>query len=111
MKYLDKWRETIDPFTLPFNSFKLKEVMGYPHAGNDVFYVRGIHYGKEVTAYIKAARQKGADICREIEAVEKLKLELCRQFGNNKEQYIAHKTEFVQKYTAIAKQLYKNRYE
>ena len=30
---------------------------------------------------------------------------------NNKEQYIAHKTEFVQKYTAIAKQLYKNRYE
>ena len=44
-------------------------------------------------------------------AYEKLKLELCRQFGNNKEQYIAHKTEFVQKYTAIAKQLYKNRYE
>lgn len=79
MKYPDKWRETIDPFTLPFNIFKLKEVMGYPHAGNDVFYVRGIHYGKEVTAYIKAARQKGTDICREIEAVEKLKLELAPQ--------------------------------
>ncbi len=79
MKYPDKWRETIDPFTLPYNSFKLKEVMGYPHAGNDVFYVRGIHDGKEVTAFIKAARQKGSDICREIEAVRKLKLELAPQ--------------------------------
>ena len=44
-------------------------------------------------------------------AYEKLKLDLCRKFGNNKAEYIAHKTEFVAKYTALAKELYKNRYE
>ncbi len=37
----DKWREMVDPFTLKYNQFKLMEVLGYPHAGNDVFYAKG----------------------------------------------------------------------
>ena len=41
MKQPDKWQETIDPFSLSFTNFHLKEILGYPHAGNDVFHVRG----------------------------------------------------------------------
>lgn len=73
MKQPDKWRETMDPFTLRFNNFQLKEVLGYPHAGNDVFYVRGIgQEGKEVTAFLKVERQKTADIEREVSIIKKL---------------------------------------
>ena len=43
MKHPEKWRETADPFQLPFRRFILKEVLGYPHAGNDVFQVTGIY--------------------------------------------------------------------
>ena len=66
MKHPDKWRETIDPFSLPYKSFKPTEILGYPHAGNDVFYARGLFGGKEVKAYIKVARQKGATIENEV---------------------------------------------
>ena len=65
-RHPDKWRETIDPFTLPFHTFTLMEVLGYPHAGNDVFHVRGVHEGQEITAYLKVARQKGAAIDNEV---------------------------------------------
>ena len=41
MNFPTKWRETVDPFSLKFAKFKLVEVLGYPHAGNDVFYVKG----------------------------------------------------------------------
>lgn len=38
------------------------ELIGYPHAGNDVFHVKGIYQQEEIEAYIKVARQLGADI-------------------------------------------------
>ena len=66
MKHPDKWRDTIDPFTLPYHSFKPLEILGYPHAGNDVFHVRGLYNGSQINAYIKSARQKGADIGNEL---------------------------------------------
>jgi len=72
MKHPDKWRETIDPFSLPYKSFKPTEILGYPHAGNDVFHARGIYDGKEVRAYIKVARQKGAAIENEVTILSKL---------------------------------------
>ena len=40
--------------------------MGYPHAGNDVFHVKGVYNNEEITAYIKVARQKGAAIENEV---------------------------------------------
>ena len=55
MKHPGPWRDTIDPFTLPYRSFKPLEILGYPHAGNDVFYVRGLYHGRQINAYIKAA--------------------------------------------------------
>ncbi len=67
-----KWRETCDPFVLDYHDFELNEVLGYPHAGNDVFHVRGLLNGIETTAYIKVARQKGAAIDNEANILAQL---------------------------------------
>lgn len=75
MMFPNKWRETIDPFTLNFKNFKLKEILGYPHAGNDVFYVKGIYNNEEIYAFIKVNRQKGADVKNEIEVLNKIQLD------------------------------------
>ena len=56
MAYPEKWRDTCDPFQLPFRIFRLQEVLGYPHGRNDVFHVRGTLNGDAVTAYCKVAR-------------------------------------------------------
>lgn len=73
MKHPGPWRDTIDPFTLPYRSFKPLEILGYPHAGNDVFYVKGLYHGRQINAYIKAARQRGADIGNEISILSQLR--------------------------------------
>lgn len=65
MNHPKKWRETCDPFALPFRSFRLLAVLGYPHAGNDVFHVEGIFRGKRLRAYLKVERQKGAAVGNE----------------------------------------------
>lgn len=70
--YPKKWRETIDLFELRFDSFELKEIIGYPHAGNDVFVVKGMFEAREIIAYLKVERQVGADILREIQTIEQL---------------------------------------
>lgn len=67
-----KWRDTVDPFSLNYHSFRPLEVLGYPHAGNDVFHVRGIYMDGEVTAYIKVARQYGAAIENEVAVMRQL---------------------------------------
>ncbi len=67
-----RWRETCDPFALDYNNFQLHEVLGYPHAGNDVFHVRGMAGGRETTAYVKVARQKGAAIDNEVNILTQL---------------------------------------
>ncbi|WMM24733.1 aminoglycoside phosphotransferase family protein [Tissierella sp. MB52-C2] len=73
MRQPEKWRETIDPFSLKFNNFYLEEILGYPHAGNDVFYVKGIEKsGEEITAFLKVERQKTADTEREVSIINKL---------------------------------------
>lgn len=72
MQHPEKWRETTDPFKLPFRRFTLLEVLGYPHAGNDVFFARGIFKGRERYVFIKAARQIGADIRNEVETIRAL---------------------------------------
>lgn len=64
-----KWRQTADPFSLPLREFKITEVLGYPHAGNDVFYVKGVLKGGSCRAYIKVERQAGADLKNEAETI------------------------------------------
>lgn len=67
-----KWRDTIDPYTLNYHLFQLKEILGYPHAGNDVFHVKGILGGEEITAYIKAERQTGAAVENEAAIIRQI---------------------------------------
>ncbi len=68
----EKWRETVDPFSLPYKEFKLVKVLGYPHAGNDVFHAEGVFHGENVRVYIKAARQSGANIQNEVNILNSL---------------------------------------
>lgn len=72
MVHPPKWRETCDPFALDYSNFKPIEILGYPHAGNDVFYVRGSANNSETTAYIKVARQKGAAVDNEVNILAQL---------------------------------------
>ena len=77
MRHPDKWRETCDPFALGYHAFRPLEVLGYPYAGNDVFHMRGIWEGREVTAYVKAARQKEAAIANEVAVLRQLRDGCC----------------------------------
>jgi hypothetical protein len=61
-----KWKETINPFEINFDNFKLVKVLGYPHARNDVFYVKGIYKNKNVYAYIKYCSIKGSNLLKEL---------------------------------------------
>ena len=91
MKHPEKWRETIDPFNLSFKNFKLSKVVGYPHAGNDVFQVVGEYQKEEVEAFIKVKKQAGADIENEIKIIKKLNIDLAPKildFDLNEQNYI-----------------------
>lgn len=74
MKHPDKWRETADPFAVPFQRFRLEKILGYPHAGNDVFHVEGIWENQRCRGYLKIQRQAGADLAREAELLATLPL-------------------------------------
>ncbi len=76
MMHPKKWRETVNPFDLHYKNFILLEVIGYPHAGNDVFHVKGIFKKKQIEAYIKVARQVGANIDNEIDIINSINLKL-----------------------------------
>ena len=74
MTHPAKWRETAGPFQLPFRRFRLTEVLGYPHAGNDVFHVRGVAEGRAVEAYVKTSRRPEVDFRREVALLQSLEL-------------------------------------
>lgn len=68
----EKWRETCDPFCLPYHDFQLTAVLGYPHARNDVFHVRGLYRSEPVTAYIKVARHDPVALARDVHILSQL---------------------------------------
>lgn len=72
MKQPDKWKETVDPFSIQFKNFKLLEVLGYPHARNDVFYCKGKSLGKELNCFIKYASKPDSDILKEAQTIKAL---------------------------------------
>ncbi len=79
MQHPEKWRDTSDPFSLPYRHITLKKILGYPHAGNDVFQAIALYQQQEVEVFIKVARQIGADIRNEIDTIEALGWELAPQ--------------------------------
>ena len=79
MKQPEKWKDTVDPFEIDFNNFKIVEVLGYPHAQNDVFYVKGIFEGEEVFAFVKYASKLSSDIKREVSVLKLLNFDFLPQ--------------------------------
>ena len=69
-----KWRETVDLTSLCLEPFRVKEILGYPHAGNDVFYVSGWDGERPCRAFVKVERQKGADVLNEAATLRRLSL-------------------------------------
>ncbi len=67
-----KWREGIEPFSLPLRNVKIKEVVGYPHAANQVFYVIGEEAGKAGYYYLKYAHHADANLKNEVVVMQKL---------------------------------------
>lgn len=74
MKQPKKWRDTFDINKIKFKNFKLNKVLGYPHAGNDVFYVNGEFQNKNINAFLKVERQNGADIKNEVDIIKKIQI-------------------------------------
>ncbi len=68
----EKWRDGIDPFSLPLKKVRLLEVLGYPHAANQVFYVRGEQNGQEGYYYLKYAHHTDANFQNEVEIIKRL---------------------------------------
>lgn len=68
-----KWRETCDSFGLPYTQFQPLEILGYPHAGNDVFHMQGLWHGKETRAYVKVARTYPEGIRNEVRLLKQLR--------------------------------------
>lgn len=71
-RHPEKWRDTCDVFALGYHGFRPTEILGYPHAGNDVFHVKGDYRGGTVTAYVKAERRGGGLPAREAAVLGKL---------------------------------------
>ena len=72
MKHPAKWRETVGISSLSFNNIKIDKILGYPHAGNDVFHAKVLYHGGKVNAFIKVERQYGADVAKEVETISAL---------------------------------------
>lgn len=72
MQQPQKWKETIDPFSIKFNNFKLLEILGYPHARNDVFYCLGKVNGNKEYCFIKYASKADSNLLKEVKIINKL---------------------------------------
>ncbi len=72
MKQPKKWKETVDPFSIEFNNFKLIKVLGYPHARNDVFHCIGKQNKKKIKCFIKYASKQESNISHEVETIKSL---------------------------------------
>ncbi len=68
----EKWREGIDPFSLPLQHVQIQEILGYPHAANQVFYIRGLQNGNEGYYYLKFAHHADANLKNEVEIIRLL---------------------------------------
>lgn len=70
----EKWRDlSINLFDIKFNNIKLKEIISYPPAGNDVVEAICLIDGKEQNVFIKYERSKMADFISETNNLKILK--------------------------------------
>ncbi len=69
----EKWRDCIDPFSLPLQKVQILEILGYPHAANQVFFLKGLCNGKEGYYYLKYACHQDANLRNETEIIRQLR--------------------------------------
>lgn len=72
MAHPAKWRETCNPLSLSYHDFEPLEILGYPHARNDVFHVLGRHHGVQQEAYVKVSRHPDSAIAYEAALLSQL---------------------------------------
>ena len=91
------------PTRLSFNK-------GYTLQGfaNKVFHLHLRYWGDNDELYFRDYLQEHLLVARQYEA---LKISLWKPYEHDRDAYTAHKTDFITKYTQIAKELYKGRYE
>lgn len=75
MKQPDKWRETIDPFSIKYKDFKIIDILGYPYAGNDVFYVTVSYKDRIINGYLKIQTKSYSDLENEVEIINSISLD------------------------------------
>ena len=91
------------PTRLSFNK-------GYTLQGfaNKVFHLHLRYWGDNDELYFRDYLQDHLLVARQYEA---LKISLWKPYEHDRDAYTAHKTDFITKYTQIAKEVYKGRYE
>ena len=91
------------PTRLSFNK-------GYTLQGfsDKVFHLHLRYWGDNDELYFRDYLQEHLLVARQYEA---LKISLWKPYEHDRDAYTAHKTNFVRKYTQIAKEVYKGRYE
>ncbi len=67
-----RWRDCIDPMTLPLRRVHIVEVLGYPHAANQVFYCRAQWDGQTGYCYLKYAAHADANLRNEVRILQQL---------------------------------------
>lgn len=91
------------PTRLSFNK-------GYTLQGfaNKVFHLHLRYWGDNDELYFRDYLQEHLLVARQYEV---LKISLWKPYEHDRDAYTAHKTDFITKYTQIAKEVYKGRYE
>lgn len=74
-----KWRDGIDPFTLRLKMVQIQEILGYPHAANQVFHVKGLRDGEAGYYYLKYAHHADANLHNEVTVIRALDSPLAPQ--------------------------------
>lgn len=74
LEYPKKWRETIDLETINFKKIKVKEVLGYPYAANQVFAVWALEEGIEKLVFIKYNDHLEANLKNEVAILRQINL-------------------------------------
>ena len=67
-----KWKDTVDLNSIIFQKIKILEVLGYPHAANQVFAVRGLLDGAEKTFIIKYKGHVESNIQNEVNVLSQI---------------------------------------
>jgi len=91
------------------SDLKLSFNKGYTFAGfaDKVFHLHIRHFGNWSELYFRDYLVDHKDIAAEY---GKFKMSLIKEFKHNRDGYTNAKTDFITKYSEIAKQLYKNKY-